>query len=277
MTNALPFVSVFIPTYRGEATIGSAIESVLAQTFSDFELVVIDDGSPDSTRAIVAQYHDPRLRYVRNEHNLGPEGNWNRCLAEARGKYFKLLPHDDLLYPECLARQVAALEADCDERIALTFSARDVIGPRGNVLTRRGYPGATEGRIDSNAVLRACVRRGTNLIGEPGAVLLRKSLADRIGAFDGTNPYVIDLDYWFRLLAHGDAWYSSEPLAAFRVSAQQWSVVIGRSQSRDFVDFVRRIATAMKLELNTIDFFSAHVMSILNNAMRLAFYKFYLR
>lgn len=104
MTNDSPLVSVFIPTYRGEATIGAAIESVLTQTLSDFELVVIDDGSPDSTQAIVAQYHDPRLRYVRNECNLGPQGNWNCCLAEARGKYFKLLPHDDLLYLECLAR-----------------------------------------------------------------------------------------------------------------------------------------------------------------------------
>lgn len=98
------------------------------------------------------------------------------------------------------------LESDSDEQIALTFSARDVIAPKGNVLMRRGYPAAKkEGRSDSPIVLRACVRRGTNLIGEPRAVLFRKSLVEIISAFDDTNLYVIDLDCWFRLLAHGDA------------------------------------------------------------------------
>lgn len=277
MKAKVPKVSVCVPTYRGAATIGVAIESVLAQTFFDFELIIIDDCSPDATRNIVERFADPRLRYVRNEHNLGPEGNWNRCLTEARGKYFKLLPHDDLLYPECLARQVAAFEADIDERIALTFSARDVIGPRGKVLTRRGYPGASEGRIASNDILRACVRRGTNLVGEPGAVLMRKTLADKVGIFDGTNPYVIDLDYWFRLLAHGDAWYCAEILAAFRVSTQQWSVVIGAGQSSDFRNFLIRTESKSQLPLKAVDRFVGVFTPTLNNFARLIFYRFYLR
>ncbi|MCW2313662.1 glycosyltransferase family 2 protein [Rhodoferax antarcticus] len=277
MSNASPLVSVCIPTFRGAETIGETIELVLAQTLSDFELIVIDDGSTDSTSAIVAQFSDPRLRYLRNEHNLGPEGNWNRCLEQARGKYFKLLPHDDLLYPECLARQVEAFEADFDEHIALAFSARNVIGPRGKVLTRRGYPGALDGRIASNDILRVCVRRGTNLIGEPGAVLMRKSLADRVGNFDGTNPYVIDLDYWFRLLAHGAAWYNSEPLAAFRVSSQQWSVVIGAGQSNDFRNFLIRTEATKPLPLHAVDRFVGLFTPTLNNFARLLFYRLYLR
>ena len=170
----LPRVSVCIPTYRGRATIGPAIESVLAQSLTDFELIVIDDSSPDDTRAIVEGFADPRPIYVRNEHNLGPQGNWNRCLELARGKYFKLLPHDDRLHPHCLERQVAVLDTDRDERIALVFSARDVLGPEGRVITRRGYPGGREGPIAGGMVIRACVRRGTNLLGEPGAVLFRR-------------------------------------------------------------------------------------------------------
>ena len=165
-----PKVSVCIPTYRGGGTIGAAIESVLAQSLADFELIVIDDGSPDDTGAIVERFADPRLVYRRNERNLGPQGNWNRCLEVAKGEYFKLLPHDDLLHPRCLERQVAVLEDDRDERIALVFSARDVLGPDGTVLTRRGYPGGHEGKIAGSLVMRSCVRRGTNLIGEPGAV-----------------------------------------------------------------------------------------------------------
>lgn len=277
LTLPAPKVSVCIPTYRGGATIGAAIESVLAQSFGDFELIVIDDGSPDDTRAVVERFSDPRLTYLRNERNLGPQGNWNRCLEMARGTYFKLLPHDDLLHPHCLERQVAVLDADHDERIALVFSSRDVLGPDGRLLIRRGYPGGHEGVFSGNVVMRACVRRGTNLLGEPGAVLFRKSLADRIGVFDAANPYVIDLDYWFRLLAHGDAYFCADSLAAFRVSPQSWSVSIGKDQDRDFIDFVARAAVWIRPSLSAIDLLSLQVTARLNKWLRLLFYVFYLR
>ncbi len=271
-----PKVSVCIPTYRGAATIGQAIKSVLAQSLADFELIIIDDGSPDDTRAIVERFVDPRLAYLRNESNLGPQGNWNRCLEVAQGEYFKLLPHDDLLHPRCLERQVAVLDTDRDERIALVFSAREVLGPDGRVLTRRGYPGGHERTIDGSVVMRSCVRRGTNLIGEPGAVLFRKSLADKIGAFDATNPYVIDLDYWFRLLAHGDAYFCAETLAGFRVSGSSWSVAIGKAQDRDFTDFVARAAVWMRPSLSASDLLSARIAARLNKWMRRIFYTVYL-
>jgi len=272
-----PCVSICIPTYKGERTLGAAIESVLAQTLTDFELVVIDDQSPDGTKVLVANYADERIRYVRNEANLGPQGNWNRCLSESRGKYFKLLPHDDVLDPACLQRQVAALDADTEHRLALVFSAREVLGPEGQVLTRRGYPGGMEGRIDAREVMGACVRRGTNLLGEPGAVLIRKSLTEKVGLFDATFPYVIDLDYWFRLLGHGDAYYCAETLAGFRVSDTQWSVAIGSSQSHDFRKFIARVEAQGALSATGLDRFFGIFTPALNNVARLLFYRFYLR
>ena len=99
-----PRVSICIPTWRVGDFLEAAIQSVLSQTFTDFELVVVDDCSGDDTVARVRKYaEDPRLRCLVNQDNLGPEGNWNRCLAEASGEYIKLLPHDDLIAPECLA------------------------------------------------------------------------------------------------------------------------------------------------------------------------------
>lgn len=274
---APPRVSVCIPTYRGAATLGAAIESVLAQTLADFDLVVVDDGSPDNTAAVVARYSDRRLRYLRNPVNLGPEGNWNRCLTEARGVYFKLLPHDDLLHPRCLERQAAVLDDDVDQRVALVFSARDVLAPDGRRLRTRGYPGAAEGIVPAHQVVRSCVRRGTNLLGEPGAILLRRSAAEQVGSFDATNPYVIDLDYWFRLLSLGDAYYCNEALAAFRVSSQSWSYRIGRSQHQEFVDFVKRAARTPTREVTPLDFAAARVSARLNMWMRHLFYRLYLR
>jgi glycosyltransferase involved in cell wall biosynthesis len=277
MTTPVPLLTVAIPTYKGAAFIGAAIESVLAQTFRDFELLVIDDNSPDDTEAIVRRFVDPRIRYLRNSANLGPQGNWNRCLTEARGALFKLLPHDDLLMPTCLQRQVDALQADRAERYALVACARDVLGPTDRVLTRRGYPGGREGLIDGGEVMRSCVRRGTNLLGEPGAIMFRKSLADRVGPFDGSEGYVIDLDYWFRLLAHGDVYFIAEALSAFRVSNGSWSVAIGNAQDREFVDFVRRISHNFRPPLSALDLFAARVSAKLNMWLRLAFYTLYLR
>lgn len=272
----MPKVSVCIPTYLGEATIGAAIESVLAQSFSDFELIVIDDNSSDDTFAIVERFSDSRLIYLRNECNLGPQGNWNRCLEVAQCEYFKLLPHDDLLHPRCLERQVEILDADWGERIALVFSARNVLSPDERVLMRRGYPSGREGPVASVDVMRACVRRGTNLLGEPGALLFRKSLANAVGFFDATNPYVIDLDYWFRLLEHGDAYFCAEPLASFRVSASSWSARIGAKQSSDFRGFVARFAARGMLPATSLDYFCGRITPTFNMLARLLFYRLYI-
>ena len=277
MTAPTPLLTVAIPTYCGAPVIRATLASVLAQTLTDFELLVVDDNSPDETEAVVREFNDARIRYLRYPDNLGPEGNWNRCLALARGKYFKLLPHDDVLMPQCLERQVAVFEQDPDERIALVFSAREVLGPYGQLLTRRGYPGGRQGQIAAADLLRGCIRRGTNLVGEPGAVLMRRSLARRVGNFNGTNPYVIDLDYWVRLLAHGDAWYCGEPLAGFRVSSQQWSVAIGNRQSTDFRNFVRRVQAQDPLPTRKLDRLLGRFTPTLNNLARLLFYRLYLR
>jgi glycosyltransferase involved in cell wall biosynthesis len=278
MNTSPPLVSVCIPTYRGGVYLAAAIESVLKQTLTDLELIVIDDQSPDDTEAIVRGFDDPRLRYVRNERNLGPQGNWNRCLELATGQYFKLLPHDDLLDERCLERQVGALEADAAERLALVFSSRHVLGPEGQKLTWRGYAGQrSDAVLDSKVLVRACIRGGTNLIGEPGAVLFRRSLGLRTGPFDASNPYVIDLDYWFRLLAHGDACYLAAPLASFRVSRQQWSVELGRRQAADFMAFLLRISAQLAVRPSKLDLLSARIMATINNLARRVFYSVYLR
>lgn len=268
-----PRVSICIPTYRGAAHLGATLDSVLAQTFGDFELVIVDDRSPDDTEALVARYTDPRIRYLKNDRNLGPEGNWNRCLDEARGTFFKLLPQDDVLYPDTLARQVDVLERDRDETLALVFGARHITDAAGRTLMTRGCPGAAQGRVDASWLVRRCVRYGTNLIGEPGSVLMRRALAQRIGPFDGSLGYVIDLDYWVRLLEHGDGWYLAEPVSTFRVSGGSWSVAIGGRQSDEYRTFIARVAARPAWRIGWFDSVAGHVMARVNTLLRLVFYR----
>jgi len=268
-----PLTSVCIPTYGGATHLAATIESVLAQEFSDFELLIIDDNSPDETDSVVASYPDPRIRYFKNHKNLGPEGNWNRCLELAQGRYFKLLPQDDQLYPGTLQQQVGILEADVDQRIALVFGARDIINAEGRKLTQRGCPGCQEGHVDGRELVRRCVRYGTNLIGEPGSVMLRKSLANTVGPFDGSIGYIIDLDYWVRLLAHGDAYYLNQPVSTFRISSGSWSVAIGARQSEEFRKFIARISQQSQWRIGGLDKLAGNLMARLNNLMRLVFYR----
>src|SRR5574340_1112156 len=104
-----PLISVCLPTYNNEGFIARTLQSVLRQTCSDFEIIITDDNSSDRTLAVVQGFADPRVRVLRNEVNLGMGGNWNKALSGAQGKYAKLLCGDDILYPECLQRQVAVL------------------------------------------------------------------------------------------------------------------------------------------------------------------------
>lgn len=275
--SAGPLVSVCIPTYRGTAYLGAAIDSVLAQTYPNFELLIIDDHSGDGTSALVQRYTDERIRFIENSVNLGPEGNWNKCLAEARGTYVKLLPHDDLLMPRCLEKQVEALAADGGERVALVFSAREIIAPSGRPIATRGYPGGRPGTIPAAQVIRRCLRHGTNLIGEPGAVMFRRRLAFQVGRFDATHPYVIDLDYWFRLLLHGDAHYIPDRLAAFRLSASSWSTAIGRGQSADFCRFIDKVHGSSQYSIKEADIGFGRIMARANNVARLVLYRWALR
>jgi glycosyltransferase involved in cell wall biosynthesis len=225
---------------------------------------------------VVRASGDPRLRCFVNPTNLGPQANWNRCLELAQGRYVKLLPHDDLLHPDCLRQQVQVLDDDPGENVALVCSARDVIGPTGRVLLRaRGFPGAGPGLLSRPEVVRQCLRRGTNLIGEPGAVLFRRDLSRRVGGFDMRHPYVIDLEYWLRLLEHGQAWYVPQPLASFRVWQGSWSVAIGLEQAADFQGLMREIESRGPLSTTVLDRAMGRITPRLNSLARQVFYKLF--
>lgn len=232
-----PLVTVCMPVYNGAGFLEAAVSSVLAQTQADFELRVFDDASTDGSWELLQRFQDPRLLLHRNERNLGPEANWNQALAAAEGTYLKLFHQDDLLAPDCLERQVGALEDH--PGAVLAFCRRHIIRPDGRRLLTRGAPWKS-GRVSLDAAIRGCALAGTNVIGEPSAVLFTTAAARQAGGFDGRLPYVIDLDYWLRLLALGDGCYLDEPLVSFRVSPRQWSARIGWKQGDEFAAFLDR-------------------------------------
>ena len=268
-----PKVSVAVPVYNGQSYLAAAIRSVLAQNFADFELIVCDDASRDGSLAIAASFADPRIRLLTNEKNLGFGGNWNRCLSEAQGSYIKILPQDDLLHPGCLQSQVEAFERDEKGALALVYCARQIIGPSGRVHMRRSAGRSTQ--ISTGAeIARRTARLGTNPIGEPGAVLFRRSAARAAGAFNGEHPFVIDIDYWLRLLRFGDALYMPDALASFRLSRGSHSVQMARRQADEFRQFLRQLAESGHYGLRWSDLKLGGYAATLNGVARAMFYRF---
>src|ERR1017187_1981378 len=110
-----PLVSILIPVYNGEPFLAECIDSVLAQDFADYELLISDDGSTDGSSGVIRRHaeRDGRIRWWRNPRNLGIGGNFNACLKAARGEYVKYVLQDDkLLDPLTMRRLVAALQGD---------------------------------------------------------------------------------------------------------------------------------------------------------------------
>jgi glycosyltransferase involved in cell wall biosynthesis len=234
-----PEVSICIPCYNGAEFLQRTIQSVLGQSFTNFEVILADDKSTDCTMEILRGFTDARISLVQNDRNLGLVPNWYNVLSRSRGDYVKLLCEDDLLHPECLARQLEVLKEPKNCGIVLTACRRTVINSRDKVLLRSSFR-RSAGHVSGRVLIRNSVRTGSNIIGEPAAVLFRRS------AFSGdyereANPYMADLTLWAQLLRCGDAYLDDSYLAAFRISSNAATSRIGLRQAAAFCSFIKTL------------------------------------
>src|SRR6476646_2411498 len=134
----VPKVAIGLPVYNGAKYVAEAIESVLAQTYGDLELVISDNASTDATEEICRDYtaRDSRVRYARAEQNGGAAWNFNRTFELSRGEYFKWLAHDDAIGPQYLARCLAVL--DRDPGVVLCHTRTGIINGQGELVADDG-------------------------------------------------------------------------------------------------------------------------------------------
>ena len=186
-----PKVSVCIPAFNAAEYLRQAVESALGQSYRDFEIVIVDNCSTDQTGALVDEMlkkSNGRIRYYKNDRNIGLVGNFNRCLEYAKGAYIKFLCADDLLLIGCLERMVAGLDAY--PSVKLASSSRLVIDEHSNELGIRRYKNG-DAIVRGNQAITRCLFGG-NYIGEPTAVMFRKS--DLKGGFREDMPQLSDMD-----------------------------------------------------------------------------------
>jgi glycosyltransferase involved in cell wall biosynthesis len=178
-----PAVSVCVPVFNGAPHIAQALRSVLDQTYTDFELVVVDNRSTDGTADIVRGLADERVRLVEADVHVDAAANFTRATGLARGRYVKLLCADDALAPRCLERQVAAFEAPGAEAVTLVAARRDLIDEEGRTVMRAHGLGRMTGRLAGPEAIRRVVRSGGNPLGEPAAVLMRGDALRAVGGW----------------------------------------------------------------------------------------------
>ena len=201
-----PMISVIIPTYNREKFIGEAIQSVLGQTYCNFEIIVVDDGSTDYTEKLVGMIIDPRLQYIRQENN-GRSSARNRALKLSKGKYIAFLDSDDLYLPEKLSTQVGYLETHPD--VSMIYTSAYCMDENGNPISHR-YEAKASGWIYRQIAFFTPVT-----ITLP-TVMLRREVLDKVGNFDEKMHRFEDTDLWRRISKYFYIGAMSEPTCKLR-------------------------------------------------------------
>lgn len=234
-------VSICIPLYCKEEFLGETIKSVLRQTFTDFELLIFDNASPDRSLEVAMSFDDPRIIVRRLPDTIPAAENFRAVVSAARGTLVKLLCADDLLYPQCLAREVAVLQQD--PTLALVTCRHDLIDQDGSLIAPDNglrYHDLV-GRQERGTIIRRLVRHGGIPVGAVGNVLFRRSAYEAAGGFARDSFFTVDVEAWTRLLHHGGYHGIPETLAAFRVSAGSASHGVGSAGVRAQRAFVGRL------------------------------------
>jgi hypothetical protein len=205
----MPRVSVVIPAYNREKFVAQTVDSVLAQTYPDFEVIVVDDGSTDNTRAVLAHY-GARIKYIYQE-NRGQAAARNKGLLASQGKYLLFLDSDDLIPPDKLELQVTLLEARPE--FGLVYSGRQFINQAGEIL----------GEVRPNKqgqLLKDMLLRRLNL-GTTGVVVVRRECFEKAGLFDESLRRGDDTDMWCRIAKAGYAFGCvQQPLIQYRINPE---------------------------------------------------------
>jgi glycosyltransferase involved in cell wall biosynthesis len=237
-----PLVSICMPAYNSSKWIGEAIESVLAQTWDNFELVIADDASSDSTVAIARSYSDPRIRVETAGRNMGNPRSSNAAVRLSTGTYVKFLHADDTLAPDCVEEMVGLAEED--ERIGLVFAQREILVEDEDDLAwsqRYSKPHERFTHLqrsnDGQALFKQLLDAGVeeNWIGEPSAVMVSRRCLEESGLFNPRLHQIPDLELWMRIMLRHRVGFVDRPLCVYRRHRQSYTAANSRV-GRDWLD-----------------------------------------
>lgn len=227
-----PRVTVAIPTYNRATMLAEAIDSVLAQTYDDFHVLVCDNASTDETAKVVGSYADPRLEYIRRPENLGLVGNFTDALSRVDTEYSLIVCDDDQLRPTFLEETVTVLDAH--PRAGMVHTAFSIIDARGDVVeaeTDWTY-GLTRDTVEPSAdFIVESMKWGCRVCSS--AALMRTEAIPASGFEEADFP-AIDFGLWLRMALDWDTAFVARPLAAYRIHGESQSADLGVPQDAGY-------------------------------------------
>jgi glycosyltransferase involved in cell wall biosynthesis len=236
-----PLVCICIPIYNAEKTIAATLASVLSQTYKNLVIQVVDNHSIDDTVDVVRSFSDERITLHCNPVNVGGEGNFNRCIALARGKYTAIYHADDIYDPMMVATQVAFLEQHPEAGAVFTQALLIDEGDRviGAIVKPKTL--AANGSLHYFPEVFKAILEHSNFLICPSVMALtavyQKEIKCWRGELFGSSA---DLDVWFRMLQRGPVGILTQATMRYRISGSQWSANVrldtGRAAFFDVVD-----------------------------------------
>lgn len=254
MSEKKPLVSVCIPVYNNADYVGETIDSILAQTYQNIELIMVDDNSTDDSYRVLQDYakKDERVKIYRNESNLGMSGNWNRCLELCTGEILKLVCADDLLSPHIIERELEIFEKYPE--VVLVESDTRLVNLDGKYRGwYRRYP--RSGIVDGAII----VRKGffsQDYFGAPQANSFRRGAYEQVKGFSPEFHYIVDYDFFVNIAKLGKVFIIHEPLNYFRVREDSnTGQVMGedKEKTRIYVDEHYRLFKKNQQDLGLTD------------------------
>jgi glycosyltransferase involved in cell wall biosynthesis len=216
----LPAISVILPVYNGEHYLKSAIDGVLAQSLSDFELLIVDDCSTDNSWEYLNSLTDNRIRLYRNQQNRGLFYNLNFLIKQSHSDLIKLWAQDDVMYKDCLQKIVSFHQQY--PQIGFSYTSVDYIDENGTRLEKSDTPDNTPVIIDKYLHASICFYTGS-ITGNISNVTLAKQALDKVGLFNEAMKMSGDFEMWVRIAEFFDIGFLKEKLIALRDHSNQLS------------------------------------------------------
>ncbi len=263
-------ILVFVPTYNSEKYLRDCLDSVLQQTFQDWECVISDDASTDKSVEIAREYEkkDSRFKVLTHETNVGAANNWNRAKIDNSSFATKILCADDYLLNDALCNQLATLRRN---QTAIVFSERLIVFPNGRKLHPK-LP-MYKSNISFNDSFKYYIKLGRNIFGEPVTALFRTDLFVKSEGFYPKFEYSLDTSGYMAIARGHDVTFDKSIVGAFRLSKTQWSYKLKGKQYSHIFDFIDHLVEVEGIQVTKAEVSIGKIKVMIANLLRVFLYK----
>ena len=264
-------ILVFVPTYNSEKYLRQCLDSVLQQTFQDWQCVISDDASTDKSVEIAREYEkiDSRFKVITHDKNVGAANNWNRAKENNNSFATKILCADDYLFKDALKEQLGILQRN---QTAIVFSERYIVFPSGKKLHPRLPKYASN--ISFNDAFKFYINLGRNIFGEPVTALFRTDLFVKSEGFYPKFEYSLDTSGYMAIARGQEVTFDNSVVGAFRVSKSQWSHKLKGKQFAHIFDFIDHLVEVEGIQVTKAEVLIGKIKVMGANLVRVFLYKF---